>query len=138
MGAVDGIQELAHLSPAADSVPRQVDTLEEVGLRRFAGDELEIIDRRAAAFGRAESLALVHAPALACELGVGTTEERVIGPEIDGEELLGAVARWRRGPAEVVPEEPLRLPGRKRAQLVGESRRIAGRLESLDCEQRRR
>jgi hypothetical protein len=30
----------------------------------------------------------VHAAALARQLGVGATEERVVGPEIDGEELL--------------------------------------------------
>src|SRR5712692_9358316 len=82
-------QQGPHARAARNARPAEIDAVEQVPLGALAQPVLEGVLPRAAALGGAEALALVHAPALARDLGVGAPEQRVVGAEV------GAQARAR-------------------------------------------
>ena len=116
--------------PSRHALPRQIHALEQVLRCGLAEPHLERVGPRAAALGRAETLALVHAAALPRKLGVRAAEQRVVGPEIH----LDAPRRGV-GPGapktKCIPHHPLRAPRLQVVELLGEARGIGGRRESL-------
>src|SRR6185295_17599579 len=80
-------QDPGELLAAGVPRPGGVDAFEEVGGGGVAAAEVVVVDDGAAALGRTEALALVLAAALGRDLGVGATEDRVVGTEVDAERL---------------------------------------------------
>jgi len=115
---------------ARHACPGQVDAVEEIPLGGLAEAGLERVGERAAPLGRAEALALVHAAALAGDLGVGAPEQWVVRAEVHAH-APGDRVRPLGSEAEDVPHQASRLPRPHPAQLLREARRVGGGGEGL-------
>ena len=112
-------------------MPREVNAVEDVLRRRLALDVREVVERRAAARGRALALALVHGAALGGDLGVGLAERGVVFAHVNAQELVGVLRLLAGAEVEGVPEQALRLPNLDVLELFGEARGVARRVEGF-------
>src|SRR5205085_8494761 len=117
---------------------REVNAVGDVFRRRLALDVREVVERRAAARGRALALALVHRASLGGNLRVGLAEQRVESANVNAQKFVGALRLLARTEVEGVPDEPLRLPNLDVLELFGEARWVGCGVEGFDGEYGRR
>src|SRR5439155_1541479 len=132
-----GLGECAYDALASrNALPREIDSLEQVVRRTVAEPYFEVVREGSTALRGAEAMALVHAPALARDLGVRTAEQRVVDAKIQRDASGCRIGPRGRRP-EGIPHEPLGTPHLHSVELLRKSGGIGCRLEGFLGQDRR-